>query len=118
VICGNCGGENQQGRKFCGDCGAPLAATCPACRAANEPGKKFCGDCGSALTPGTAATSLTATSRVLPTSERRLVSVLFAVLVGFTTLSESRDAEEGRELRSSYYDTGSTWIRRYGGVVE
>jgi class 3 adenylate cyclase/tetratricopeptide (TPR) repeat protein len=118
MICGVCGGENQPGKKFCGDCGAPLAATCPTCGAANEPGKKFCGDCGSALTPGTAATTTAATSRDLPTSERRLVSVLFADLVGFTTLSESRDAEEVRELLSSYFDTCSTLIRRYGGVVE
>jgi len=35
-----------------------------------------------------------------PASERRLVSVLFAELVGFTTLSEKRDAEEVRELLS------------------
>jgi class 3 adenylate cyclase/tetratricopeptide (TPR) repeat protein len=118
MICGVCGGQNQAGKKFCGDCGAPLAATCSTCGAANEPGKKFCGDCGSALTPGTAARSVAATSRDLPTSERRLVSVLFADLVGFTTLSESRDAEEVRELLSSYFDTSGTLIRRYGGVVE
>jgi class 3 adenylate cyclase/tetratricopeptide (TPR) repeat protein len=44
--------------------------------------------------------------------------VLFADLVGFTTLSESRDSEEVRELLSKYFDTCSTLIRRYGGVVE
>jgi class 3 adenylate cyclase/tetratricopeptide (TPR) repeat protein len=121
MICGVCGGENQAGKKFCGDCGAPLAAACPACGAANEPGKKFCGDCGSALAPATGSASVAAASaaaRDLPTSERRLVSVLFADLVGFTTLSESRDAEEVRELLSKYFDTCSTLIRRYGGVVE
>ena len=37
-------------------------------------------------------------------SERRLVSVLFADLVGFTTLSENRDPEEVRELLSQYFD--------------
>ena len=36
-----------------------------------------------------------------PAAERRLVSVLFADLVGFTTLSESRDSEEVRELLSA-----------------
>lgn len=50
--------------------------------------------------------------------ERRLVTVLFADLVGFTTLAESRDAEEVRELLSRYFDTCSTLIARYGGVVE
>ena len=39
-------------------------------------------------------------------------------LVGFTTLSESRDAEEVRELLSSYFDTCRTLITRYGGTVE
>jgi class 3 adenylate cyclase len=46
------------------------------------------------------------------------VSVLFADLVGFTTLSEARDAEEVRELLSTYFDTSRTLVERYGGVVE
>ena len=51
-------------------------------------------------------------------SERRLVSVLFADLVGFTTLSESRDPEEVRELLSVYFDRCRELIGRYGGTVE
>jgi predicted ATPase/class 3 adenylate cyclase len=51
-------------------------------------------------------------------AERRLVSVLFADLVGFTTLSESRDAEEVRELLSRYFDTCRRLVGLYGGVVE
>ena len=46
------------------------------------------------------------------------MSVLFADLVGFTTLSESRDAEEVRELLSRYFETCRTLIARYGGTVE
>ncbi|HEX9122211.1 MAG TPA: adenylate/guanylate cyclase domain-containing protein [Actinomycetota bacterium] len=53
-----------------------------------------------------------------PVAERRLVTVLFADLVSFTTLSESRDAEEVRELLSRYFDTSRTLITRYGGTVE
>jgi class 3 adenylate cyclase/tetratricopeptide (TPR) repeat protein len=53
-----------------------------------------------------------------PAAERRLVSVLFADLVGFTTLSESRDAEEVRELLSRYFDTCQRLIELYGGTVE
>jgi len=45
-------------------------------------------------------------------------SVLFCDLVGFTTLSESRDPEEVRELLSRYFDVARTVIGRYGGVVE
>jgi class 3 adenylate cyclase/tetratricopeptide (TPR) repeat protein len=53
-----------------------------------------------------------------PATERRLVSVLFADLVGFTTLSESRDAEEVRALLSRYFDTCRRLIELYGGTVE
>jgi class 3 adenylate cyclase len=52
-----------------------------------------------------------------PTAERRLVSVLFD-LAGFTTLSESRDAEDVRELLSRYFDTSRRLIELYGGTVE
>jgi class 3 adenylate cyclase len=51
-------------------------------------------------------------------SERRLVSVLFGDLVGFTGLSEHRDPEEVRELLSRYFERCRTVIERYGGTVE
>ena len=44
--------------------------------------------------------------------------MLFADLVGFTTLSESRDSEEVRELLTRYADLSRTLIARYGGTVE
>ncbi|HJT38297.1 MAG TPA: adenylate/guanylate cyclase domain-containing protein [Actinomycetota bacterium] len=53
-----------------------------------------------------------------PAAERRLVSVLFADLVGFTSLSESRDAEEVRELLTRYFDASRDLIGRYGGTIE
>jgi class 3 adenylate cyclase/tetratricopeptide (TPR) repeat protein len=46
------------------------------------------------------------------------VSVLFADLVGFTTLSEGRDAEETRELLSRYFELAGVVIGRYGGTIE
>ena len=49
MTCGVCGLENAPGRKYCGECGAPLERACPACGAANEPAMKFCGECGGAL---------------------------------------------------------------------
>ncbi|MFL6241043.1 MAG: adenylate/guanylate cyclase domain-containing protein [Actinomycetes bacterium] len=51
-------------------------------------------------------------------AERRVTSVLFGDLVGFTTLSESRDAEDVRELLSQYFGVARTVIERYGGTVE
>jgi class 3 adenylate cyclase/tetratricopeptide (TPR) repeat protein len=46
------------------------------------------------------------------------VSVLFVDLVGFTTASEGRDAEDTRELLSRYFDLARTTVERYGGTVE
>ena len=51
-------------------------------------------------------------------AERRVTSVLFGDLVGFTTLSEARDAEEVRELLSAYFALARTVVLRYGGVIE
>jgi predicted ATPase/class 3 adenylate cyclase len=51
-------------------------------------------------------------------AERRLVSVLFADFVNFTSLSESRDAEQVRDLLSRYFELARTLIGRYGGTVE
>ncbi len=119
MTCTACGSENEPGRKFCGECGASLALACAACGSANAPGVKFCGECGTSLVtdrhkegppPGVPADT--------PTAERRLVSVLFADLVGFTALSETRDAEEVRELLSRYFDTCRRLIELYGGTVE
>ena len=53
-----------------------------------------------------------------PVAERRLVSILFADLVGFTALTDGRDAEETRELLSRYFDLARDVITRYGGTVE
>jgi class 3 adenylate cyclase/tetratricopeptide (TPR) repeat protein len=114
TICASCGTENSPGRKFCGGCGAPLSHACPACGAGNEPGVRFCGECGASLEGGIAPTA----AREAAVAERRLVSVLFADLVGFTSSSEGRDAEETRELLTRYFDTCRTVIERYGGTVE
>ena len=113
--CPSCGAENRDGRKFCGECGTALAVSCSSCGAANEPGEKFCGDCGAPLSaPPRALVAPT----LVPAAERRLVSVLFADLVGFTAASETRDAEETRELLSRYFDTSRRLIELYGGTVE
>jgi len=116
--CPACGTENEPGRKFCGECGSPLARACASCGTPNAPTAKFCGECGTALVEGAAPAAPTAPPQEQPVAERRLVSVLFADLVGFTALSESRDSEEVRELLSRYFDTCRTVISRFGGVVE
>ena len=53
-----------------------------------------------------------------PTGELRHVSVLFVDLVGFTPLSESKDAEDVRELLGRYFEHAKTIVGRYGGTIE
>jgi predicted ATPase/class 3 adenylate cyclase len=114
MTCASCGTDNPAGQKFCGECGTPLAAACASCGADNAPGQRFCGHCGAAL----GAPAATQAPTTPPQAERRLVSVLFADLVGHTAFSEGHDAEDVRELLSRYFDTARTVIERYGGTVE
>jgi predicted ATPase/class 3 adenylate cyclase len=119
MLCPTCGTDNRQGRKFCAECGSTLAVTCAACGSPNEPGERFCGDCGASLDASSPLRPPAPAPRRPPSeAERRLVSVLFADLVGFTTLSETRDAEEVREILSRYFERCRRLINLYGGTVE
>jgi class 3 adenylate cyclase/tetratricopeptide (TPR) repeat protein len=127
LACTNCGAENPSGKKFCTGCGTPLALACPSCGAEIAGTERFCGECGNPLPEGGGLPAVTtvvtpaepaASAPAESATERRLVSVLFADLVGFTTLSESRDAEEVRELLSRYFDTCRRLVGLYGGTVE
>ena len=55
---------------------------------------------------------------VTAVAERRVVSVLFADLVGFTPYAEKRDAEDVRDTLDRYFARASEVIGRYGGTVE
>jgi class 3 adenylate cyclase/tetratricopeptide (TPR) repeat protein len=114
VTCSACGVENPAGHKFCSECGAALTSSCPSCGTSFGPGQKFCGECGASLGSAPAAS----VAPEAPAAERRLVSVLFADLVGFTAASEARDAEDTRELLSRYFDACRRLIELYGGTVE
>jgi len=138
MTCPGCGTINEPGRKFCGECGAKLAAVCPSCGMANPPSTRFCGECGNpmgvaaAVVPAAATAPIlasvpsaapalpsgTSSWRLAPVAERRLVSILFADLVGFTPLAEGRDPEAVRELLTRYFDQATDVIERYGGSVE
>jgi class 3 adenylate cyclase/predicted ATPase len=128
VICPTCSTENAATAKFCIECATPLHPGCPTCGTQNPPGAKFCAECATPLAPAAAraatlaqpsATRTRAPSpAATPVAERRLVSVLFADLVGFTPFAEERDPEEVRETLSRYFETAREVIGRYGGTVE
>jgi class 3 adenylate cyclase len=135
MTCPGCNGEVRAGLKFCPTCGTRLAATCPSCGAPADPGARFCGECGAGIAavppaaaavperpvgaaplPGAAAPA--APPQAASAAERRVVSVLFADLVGFTPLSERLDPEEVRDLLTHYFDAARQVVGRYGGTVE
>ncbi len=124
MVCANCGTENEAGRKFCKECAARLALVCPSCGATNSADAKFCGECAAPLVAGSSLSAAASSQPVVstliaaPVAERRLVSILFADLVGFTTLAEGRDSEQTRELLNRYFDLARDVIGRYGGTVE
>src|SRR5579884_4083048 len=109
--CPTCQTDNRDGRKFCAQCGHPLALRCAACGARNEPGEKFCGDCGAALekasSPGAApphaARAISVAAEELDVSaaiegERKTVTALFADIKGSMELMEDLDPEEARAI--------------------
>ena len=133
--CPTCGTENRPGAKFCTECGTAFASPCPSCGTINPPSAKFCSECATPLQAGVQAASAASVGPGVPApapiglspssgdgsgpiAERRLVSVLFADLVGFTPFAEERDAEEVRETLSRYFELASDVIGRYGGTVE
>src|SRR5579863_7980938 len=118
MLCPTCSTENPTSKRFCTECGTPLGLLCASCGAALTGGEKFCGECGAPSSLTAAPGSAPSPPRPASAAERRLVSVLFADLVGFTTLSQSRDSEEVRELLARYFDTCRRLIELYGGTVE
>ena len=80
---------------------------CPSCGQENSPGAKFCSECGVGL--------LVATR---PREERKVVTVLFADLVGFTARAERLDPEDVRAVLAPYHARLRTELERFGGTVE
>jgi len=106
---------------------------CPACGGNNEPGEKFCGDCGAALT--TSATTPTAPTPPLsraphiqfaseqldastpPDGERKTVTALFADIKGSTELMEDLDPEQARTIIDPALKLMIDAVHRYDGYV-
>ena len=134
--CPRCQAPNDEGARFCEECGARLGLACPACGEPVGEGKKFCRACGAALgagpgrrapqihTPGHLAEKILATKRTLEggetgshPSERKLVTVLFADLKGSMELLADRDPEEARKLLDPVLERMMEAVHHYEGTV-
>jgi hypothetical protein len=91
---------------------------CPSWREPLTPGKRFRHACGAAYPDSAAGAAPPAAAEtglgLEPVAERRVCSVLFCDMAGFTPLLESRDPEDIRELRSEHFAAarGDVWWHR------
>lgn len=79
---------------------------CPGCATVLPPAARFCPGCGLSVGAGAA------------TEERRLVTVVFADLEGFTALAEQRDPESVKELLDACFSALVPVVAEHGGHVD
>ena len=130
--CPQCRHDNPDGVKFCGECGTRFESLCPRCGTGNPPANKFCHQCGQALaSPPTPAARFASpqsytpphlaekilTSRTALEGERKQVTVLFADVSGFTSISEQLDPEEVHQLMNRAFELMLGEVHRYEGTI-
>jgi len=132
--CLKCNHENRTGAKFCEECGTALARACSKCGSQVSAKAKFCPECGSptglaaeasatndfaspeSYTPRHLAEKIL-TSRSVLEGERKLVTVLFLDVTGFTAISEKLDPEDVHQLMNRAFESMLAEIHRYEGTV-
>ncbi len=107
MICSACSHENRPGAKFCEECAAALARRCPSCGAEVRPAAKFCDACGSGLRPPAGQNA----------EVRKVVTVVFADLIGSTSLHARLDAESARRVMDRYYGALRRAVEAHRGTV-
>ncbi len=81
-----------------------VSVTCPSCAAPTTEGARFCSECGAGLTRGA--------------DERRVATVLFGDLVGFTAMSENLDPETVKRTVDRCFGRLAEDIVAFGGRVD
>src|SRR5512135_3390589 len=82
--------------------------TCASCGKACRDGARFCDACGA---------SLAAAAPAPDAGSRKVVTIVFADLVGSTALHERLDAESARRLMERYYAALRAAVDAHGGTV-
>jgi class 3 adenylate cyclase/tetratricopeptide (TPR) repeat protein len=134
VVCADCAFDNPAGARFCAGCGQKLPAACAVCGQALVPGGRFCAGCGTpvdavagpetpraepAVDTPAQADSPPNVERAppAPAAERRLVTILFADIVGSTTLGERVDPEDLAEIINGAFTVMNRAVSEAGGTI-
>lgn len=113
--CPGCQAENLADSVFCDGCGARLDSACPACGADNRPTARYCRKCRASL--ATADPPPRDAGDLATAAARKVVTIVFADLVGSTSLHERMDAESARGLMDRYYRALRGAVEEHGGTV-
>ncbi len=131
--CPQCGLENDSEKKFCIECGKRLTLRCPECESLLKGIEKFCGECGHDLskpkdtlpidysqpqsyTPKYLA-DMILTTRSSIEGERKFVTVLFADVANYTSISENLDPEEVHQIMDGCFKILMDEIHKYEGTI-
>jgi class 3 adenylate cyclase/tetratricopeptide (TPR) repeat protein len=131
--CPSCQSNNPQSAKFCVECGNKFESICPKCGISNSSAFKFCYECGADLkilketisvdysSPHTYTPKFLAdkilTTRSSIEGERKLVTVLFADVANYTSMSEKLDPEEIHQIMDSCFKILMDEIHKYEGTI-
>ena len=99
-------------------CGSPLTVACGRCGTPAPPDARFCGSCGAELHASAATADAGPAVAAVPREERRVATVVFADLSGFTSMSTNTDPEEVRALVDRCMSLLTEIIERFGGTVD
>jgi class 3 adenylate cyclase len=131
--CHQCGFDNKPNKRFCTECASKLILRCPQCGLEIEGAEKFCGECAydlrkpaeerpfdtsnpSSYTPKHLADKIL-TSKSALEGERKLVTVLFADVANYTSLSEKLDPEEVHQIMDGCFQILMEQIHAYEGTI-
>jgi class 3 adenylate cyclase/tetratricopeptide (TPR) repeat protein len=112
--CPRCQFENEEGSKFCLECGERLEHQCPQCGKTLPLSAKFCSECGQRLWEIPEQEKRLSEGE----SERKHVTVLFSDLSGYTAMSEKLDPEEVKEIMSRIFGEIAQVVTKYEGFIE